>query len=79
LTFTDEQREILFRAWGLSQENRGQVLADDAYPAAHELAEHGWLERRFEPDGEMSWWLTAQGAAAIDLGVLANDAADRAN
>jgi hypothetical protein len=30
------------------------VIEGWAYPDAHDLAEHGWLERRFEPDGEMS-------------------------
>ena len=53
MDFTDEQAEILFRAWALAQEGRGQVLENWAIPAAHQLVEEGWLERRFEDDGEL--------------------------
>jgi hypothetical protein len=55
MEFTETQREILFNAWLFARDGNGQVIEDWAYPDAHELAEMGWLERRFEPDGEMSW------------------------
>lgn len=50
--------------------NKGQVVTDDAYPDAHEPAEHGWLERRFTDDGEMSWWWTPQAETALTLAAL---------
>jgi hypothetical protein len=43
------------------------------------LAERGWLERRFEPDGEMSWWWTPQAEAALDLSKLFQSVEDRQN
>lgn len=38
MQLTDPQKEILVNAWMLGP-NRGQVLADWAYPHAHDLAE----------------------------------------
>ena len=49
MDMTPTQFELLFAAHMLARENRGMVIADEAYPAAHELAEHGWLSRRLEP------------------------------
>jgi hypothetical protein len=67
---TDEQLTILYRAWVLSHNRAGQVLEPWAYPDAHDLAEQGWLERRFEPDGELSWWWTREAETALDLSAL---------
>jgi hypothetical protein len=56
------------------------VLEDPGlYPAAVELAEQGWLQRRFvtEP-GALSWWWTGAAETALELAALA-DASDRTN
>lgn len=52
---TEMQMDLLFKAYILAKGGLGMVLEPEAYPVAHELAEQGWLERRFESDGEMSW------------------------
>jgi hypothetical protein len=70
MDFTELHQEIAGNAYLLGLEGKGQVLEAHAYPAAHELAEAGWLERRFEPNGDMSWWWTAQGDVALELGAL---------
>ncbi len=70
MDMTPTQFELLFAAHMLARENRGMVIADEAYPAAHELAEHGWLSRRLEPDGELSWWWTPAAETALGLGNL---------
>jgi hypothetical protein len=64
MNLNDEQFAILHRARLLGPD-RGQVLEGWAYPDAHELAEQGWLERRFVGD-ELAWFLTAQGDVALD-------------
>ena len=74
MDFTEPQQEILTNAWLLSRggngQVNGQVITAEAYPHAHELAEAGWLERRFEPDGETSWWWTPQAETALDMNAL---------
>ena len=79
MEFTETQREILFNAWLLAREGNGQVLEDHAYPDAHKLAEAGWLERRFEPDGEISWWWTRQAETALDTSALMRSVEGREN
>jgi hypothetical protein len=69
----------LIAAWATSRDGNGIVITDGAYPDAHELAEHGWLERRFEPDGEMSWWWTPAAETALDLNGLLQAAEGREN
>jgi hypothetical protein len=51
-----QTKSISCFALGLSRAGNGVVVKDVAYPDALELYEQGWLERHFEPDGEMSWW-----------------------
>ena len=70
MNLTESQQQILFNAWLFARYGNGQVVTDEAIPDAHELAEQGWLERRFEPDGEMSWWWTSQAETALELGAL---------
>jgi hypothetical protein len=77
MTFDTEQLEILYRAKMLGTE-RGQVLTDDAYPAAHELAEQGWLRRRFVED-ELAWFWTPQAETAIDARRLVASVEGRQN
>jgi hypothetical protein len=79
MNFTDEQLEILYRAAVLARKNLGQVLEPWAFAEAHELAEGGWLERRFEADGEMSWWWTSQAEQALDVNRLVKSHDGRLN
>jgi hypothetical protein len=74
MNLTPTQLDILTAAWAASRDGNGIVITTDAYPDAHELAEHGWLERRFEPDGEMSWWWTLTAETALDLNRLLQSA-----
>jgi hypothetical protein len=78
MDFTEEQVELIVNAWALGRIGCGQVIQNDFYPAAHALAEAGWLEHRFEPDGEMSWWWTPQAETALDINDLV-DVSDRQN
>lgn len=64
------QLELLCNAWALASHGRGMVIAPDAYPDAHRLAERGWLERRIEENGDMSWWWTPAAETALALGNL---------
>ena len=63
-----------------AQDGGGVVLDDSGlYPAAHELAEQGWLRRRFvTDDSTMSWWWAAAAETALDLSALV-DVAGREN
>jgi hypothetical protein len=79
MEFTETQQEILVNAWLLARDGKGQVITNDAYPDAHELAEAGWLERRFEPDGEMSWWWTPAAETALDMNQLMQSTEGRQN
>jgi hypothetical protein len=75
---TETQAEILATAYLLAREGKGQVVTDDAIPDAHELAEQGWLERRFAGD-ELAWFWTAQAETALDLSALLQSAEGRQN
>jgi len=79
MNFTGEQQEILYRAWVLAHDGKGQVLEPWAYPDAHSLAEQGWLERRIEPNGDVSWWWTGAADGALNLGALMQSAAESVN
>ena len=70
MNFTETQQEILYRAWLLARDGHGQVVTDEAIPDAHDLAEAGWLARRIEENGDISWWWTAQADVALELGAL---------
>jgi hypothetical protein len=73
MELNDEMLEILFRAKALYHQNKGQVLEDEAIPAAHHLAEAGWLARRVEKGGDISWWWTQQAEIALNLGAIVNE------
>ena len=79
MELTTEHLEIASNAYLLSLENRGMVLEPWAAPLADALAEAGWLERRFEPNGDMSWWWSRAGETALDLTALLQSAQGREN
>ena len=79
MDFTELHQEIAGNAYLLSLEGKGQVLEPYAYPAAHELAEQGWLERRLEDSGDMSWWWTPAAETALDVNALLQSVNGRAN
>lgn len=70
MTYDTEELELLFRAKMLGTE-RGQVLEPWAYPEAHRLCEAGWLRREFLPNDDVAWYLTPEGAHALDLTAFA--------
>jgi hypothetical protein len=73
MDMTQVHHDILFHAWLLARENKGLVLADNVFPEADALAQAGWLERRFSPDGSvLSWWWTAAAQNAVRYGGLIN-------
>jgi hypothetical protein len=69
---TQEHLRVAYSAWAAAQDGGGISLDDPGlYPAAIELADQGWLRRRFvtEP-GELSWWWTAAADTALALSGL---------
>jgi hypothetical protein len=77
--FTPEMQEIITNAFLLSLEGKGQVLTDEAIPDAHRLAEAGWLERRVEPSGDLSWWWAGMAQTALDMSALTQSTTGREN
>ncbi len=68
MDFTDTQQDILFRAWALAHEGKGQVVEDWAEPDAQELCDAGWLERRtVDATGDVCWFWSAAAEGALDL------------
>ncbi len=74
-----DELEVVFGAWLASRNGQGVVITDDAYPAAHALAERGWLRREFTADGELAWFWAKQGDAALRLSGLMHSADSRRN
>ncbi|MFL5407038.1 MAG: hypothetical protein ACJ79O_14445 [Myxococcales bacterium] len=56
MKLTEELLTVAADAWAAGRDGNGIVITDDYYPAAHRLAEAGCLERRSEPNGDLSWW-----------------------
>jgi hypothetical protein len=79
MDLNDTQFDLLTAAWATSRDGNGIVIENDAYPDAHELAEHGWLERRFMPDGEMAWFWTPAAETALDMNQLMQSTQGRDN
>lgn len=79
MDLTEAQLDLAFAAWTLHARGAGMVVANDAYGDAHRLAELGWLERRFQPDGELSWWWTREAEAALDVTALLQTTEGRLN
>jgi hypothetical protein len=69
MNLTQEHLEVGSDAYIASLDGKGVVIADHAYPAAHELAEAGWIERYFRGD-ELCWRWTRTGETALDLNAL---------
>ena len=78
MDFTETQREILVNAYLLARRGHGQVVADDAIPAADELCEKGWLERYFR-DGQLCWRWSPAAETALDVSGLLRSADGRQN
>jgi hypothetical protein len=50
-------------------EGEGITVPPARFPEAHELAEGGWLERRFN-DGNMTWHWTREATSALATSAL---------
>jgi hypothetical protein len=70
MELTEMHCEILFNAWALAREGKGQVVEWWAFPAADQLRRQGWLEARTEANGDTSYWWTRQAETALGLGSL---------
>jgi len=71
---TQDHLHVAFSAWAAAQNDGGVVLEEPGlYPAAHQLAEQGWLQRRFVTDrGEPSWWWSPRAELALERSALAD-------
>jgi hypothetical protein len=81
VNLTEDHLEVLYHAWAASRGGGGIVLKDPGlYVEAHELAEHGWLTRKFVgPDREMAWFWSREAEAALDMTQLMQGAEGREN
>jgi hypothetical protein len=70
MDFSDTQAEILGNAYWLAREGKGQVVQPECLPDAHELYEAGWLDRKIEENGDISWWWSLQAEGALRLRAL---------
>jgi hypothetical protein len=74
MDFTETEQGILFNAWLLAREGKGQVLEDWAEPDAERLCEAGWLERRtVDATGDTAWFWTQAAEGALDMNALRRD------
>jgi len=73
MDFNETQAEILVNAYLLNLEGKGQVVEDWAIPDAHHLAEAGWLSRRVEKGGDISWHWTDKAETALSLSALVSE------
>jgi hypothetical protein len=81
MDLTDTHMQVAYGAWAAAQDGGGVVIDKPIlFVAAHELAEHGWLRRRYvtEP-GELSWWWTPAADTALGLNALMESGAGRQN
>jgi hypothetical protein len=71
MTFTENEQDILVRAWLLARDGQGQVLEGWAVPDAERLCEAGWLERRtVDNTDDVAFFWTSQAEAALDMNAL---------
>jgi hypothetical protein len=73
MDFTETEKQILYNAWALHLKGAGQVVEDWAVPDAHRLAEAGWLDRKLEQNGDISWWWTPRAEGALRLSELVDE------
>jgi hypothetical protein len=62
--------DVAYVAYMASHDGCGVVLKDTAYVEADQLAEAGWIDRRFTDTGELAWFWSRQGDAALALSGL---------
>jgi hypothetical protein len=73
MELTQDKARVLCGAWAAHQSGGGVALDDPGdFVAAHELAEVGWLERRFVGD-DLAWFWTQAAETALDLHSLTAD------
>jgi hypothetical protein len=64
---TEEQQQLVALGWeirlGEKQHERWFALQPEKFPAAHDLHERGWLQRRVGHDVE--WRLSDEGLSAL--------------
>jgi hypothetical protein len=72
MELTADHLQLGLGAWAAAQDGGGVVLDDPGlYPAAHELAEQGWLKRPFvTDDAALSWWWSQRADLALALSAL---------
>jgi hypothetical protein len=68
---TDDELQVLGDLYLARMAGLAGAVKDEFIPEAHDLAERGWLERRWHHD-EMVWWMTDQALTALDLSALTN-------
>lgn len=69
---TEDEGQVVTDLWAARMGGLAGAVKPEYLPAAHTLAERGWLERRWHGD-DMVWWFTDQGLAALDLNTLRRD------
>jgi hypothetical protein len=70
MDMTESHMQVLYGAWAAAQDGGGIVVdGPDLFVEAHELAEHGWLERRFVGD-DLAWVWTDRASIALALNDL---------
>ena len=75
---TDDELQVAYDLWAARMGGLAADVKPEFYPAAHDLAERGWLERRFDGD-DMLWWFTDTGLAALNMNALIQGAEGREN
>jgi hypothetical protein len=74
---TDDELQVAYDLWAARMGGLAADVKPEYYPAAHTLAERGWLERRWHGD-DMVWRFTDTGLAALNLNSLRrNSEADK--
>jgi hypothetical protein len=79
MDMTEDRLRMLYAAW-IASEGGGGVVLDgaDLFVEAHELAEGGWLERRFVGD-ELAWFWSPQAETTLDTNMLLESVEGRQN
>jgi hypothetical protein len=71
-SLTEDDKVVAFDLWVARLNSKAGAVKPEYLPAAHNLAERGWLSRRIEND-DLIWEFTDQGLTALELsGLLTN-------